>query len=564
LLPPLPLSSPPPKPNIEEKIENYDNDETKETTLIELNEHGSKRTDDTKSYENSKRRQQGGIPPDTKSNESSKRQHITVKDRNIKGKTSIQLMRGIKEHPFIRTIREVLHNQGRRIVAPPIQFEFTQRAATRNWEIISEAGGLDALIRNSPFSPISYGSEFKESSKLAPLLHDHPLWPRFRSILDNGSIFPLSDPPPCETRLKDFDAILAYKNHRSAINNMDILNDHLTKEVQKGWLIPLHPEDARKLENASVAPMGVVQQSTINELGEIIPSNRVTHDLSFPGPISGSSINSRTQMEKLEPCYYGHMLNRLIHQIVAYREKYPSLPIVLQKVDFKSAYRRMHVNATTATQCLAQTCIDGNVYVLLPLRLSFGGSACPAEWCIASEITTDLANRILNHNHWTPQTLRATQSDLIPPTELLDPSIPFGQAKKMIVNPKTEEVGKSDVYVDNICLVGILKDEFAECRLKNSVLLALEIVGRPIEKNEPLPCTLWQRLGIRTVNPVHSPDREPDRTFGPEWTELEQVRSTSVQYLILACPVETTYVDFLHACILNKNIIIYKSISFNL
>jgi hypothetical protein len=69
------------------------------------------------------------------------------------------------------------------------------------------------------------------------------------------------------------------------------------------------------------------------------------------------------------------------------------------------------------------------------------------------------------------------------------------------------------------------------------------------------------QLGIRTVNPVHSPDREPDRTFGPDWTELEQVRSTSVQYLILACPVETTYVDFLHAYILIKNIIIYKSLT---
>jgi hypothetical protein len=62
--------------------------------------------------------------------------------------------------------------------------------------------------------------------------------------------------------------------------------------------------------------------ATTNELGKVIPSNWVTHDLTFPGPISGVSINPRTQMEQLEPFYYGHMLNRMIHQMVAYRAKF--------------------------------------------------------------------------------------------------------------------------------------------------------------------------------------------------------------------------------------------------
>jgi hypothetical protein len=333
---------------------------------------------------------------------------------------------------------------------------------------------------------MSYGSEFKESWRLDPLLHDHPLWPRFKNILDNGSIFPLTNPPPEDVRLQDFDEILKYGNHKSAKMKINILNEHLQKEVQRGWLIPLKPSDAKKLENASIAPMGVVSQSTINELGEVIPSNRVTHDLSFPGPLSGLSINSRTKMDCLEPCFYGYTLSRIIHKIVAYRIMYPTTPIVLQKVDFKSAYRRMHVNAATATQCLSQTTINGEDYILLPLRLSFGGSACPAEWCIASEITTDLANRILNHNHWDPKSLKARLSDSVPDTKILDSTIPFHSAKTMIVNPGVDTVGKSDVYVDDICLVGVLKDHDSELKLKNSILLALEIVGRPICKNEPL------------------------------------------------------------------------------
>jgi len=126
-------------------------------------------------------------------------------------------------------------------------------------------------------------------------------------------------------------------------------------------------------------------------------------------------------------------------------------------------------------------------FILLPLRLAFGGSACPSEWCVASEIITDLANKILNHEHWDPFSLTAESSIFVPATALLDSSIPFKQARPMIVEPKVERFGKSDVYLDDICLVGVLSDDESERRLKNSILLAMEVVGRPMNKNEPLP-----------------------------------------------------------------------------
>jgi hypothetical protein len=499
-LPPKPSTSPIAKPTIEEEADyNTTNEPLKGTPLNGINEEGRICCiGDTTSREDSKETCTSEQFKGTPLNEIDEKRRIccdgdTMSHNNSTGKrnsneypNNLGRKRKIKDHPFIRTIKEILKQTDEVIAKPPIIFEFSITAADTNWKTIEDAGGLDRLIRSSPFSPLSYGSEFRDSWKLAPILHDHPLWTRFKSILDNGSIFPLKDPPPEDVRLQDFDRILEYKNHKSARMMENILNEHLLKEVQRGWLIPLKPRDARKLNNASISPMGVVSQSTINELGEIIPSNRVTHDLSFPGPISGQSINSRTEMDQLVPCYYGYTLNRIIHQIVAYRMIYPTLPIVLQKVDFKSAYRRMHLNAEIATQCLSQTCIDGEDYVLLPLRLSFGGSACPAEWCIASEITTDLANRVLNHNDWDPKHLRAKLSDSIPPTKLLEATIPFHSAKSMIVNPGIEKVGKSDVYVDDICLVGVIKDNETEDRLKNSILLALEIVGRPIYEQEPL------------------------------------------------------------------------------
>jgi hypothetical protein len=68
-----------------------------------------------------------------------------------------------------------------------------------------------------------------------------------------------------DLQLKDFEAALAYGNHQSAEKNKKVLLEHLGKELNKGWIIPLLPSDAKKIRNALISPLGVVSQSTINE-----------------------------------------------------------------------------------------------------------------------------------------------------------------------------------------------------------------------------------------------------------------------------------------------------------
>jgi hypothetical protein len=171
----------------------------------------------------------------------------------------------IQDHPFIRIIKGILNTKDREIHKPMLEFEFSISAARKNWKVLEEFGSLDNMIRTSPFSPLSYGYEFKNSDILAPLLHEHRLWPRFKEILDNGSTFPLADIPE-ELRKQDFDAILEYGNHKSALKNEDILYDHLYKELKKGWIIPLLPEDAKRLPNALISPMGVVSCESVDRV----------------------------------------------------------------------------------------------------------------------------------------------------------------------------------------------------------------------------------------------------------------------------------------------------------
>jgi hypothetical protein len=399
--------------------------------------------------------------------------------------------------PFVRLLHSIMNHPIAKLNDPPLRFDLSIEAALHNKNVLESVNNsVNRLIQKCSPSILDYGSEFKPIYILQPLLHRHRNWEYFKKILEDGSTFPL-EPITEEMRKKDFKESLAYGNHKSAMFKHDVLITSMSKESKRGWVLPLLPEHASQLEGATISPMGIVHQSTINEKGEIIPSNRVTHDLSFPGKFSQQSVNSRTKMQELLPCQYGHMLVRCIHHIIQLRLRTPNLPIVMQKVDFKSAYRRVHLNASTATQCMSQIKHPDHPHIVfLPLRLTFGGSACPSEWCVVSEMVTDLANRILNHKPWNPATLKPTLADKVPNTYILPQDIPFAQGRPLLMTDPSiaEEIGLADVYVDDICMIGLLRDRETECKLRFATLLALEVVGRTSDTSDSSTSIIRENL----------------------------------------------------------------------
>jgi hypothetical protein len=69
-------------------------------------------------------------------------------------------------------------------------------------------------------------------------------------------------------------------------------------------------------------------------------------------------------------------------------------------------------------QCLLCIEIDGQKHMMINLCLSFGGSACPAEWCLISETITDLANRVINDDSWDQLQIQSSMMDKVPQTKL--------------------------------------------------------------------------------------------------------------------------------------------------
>lgn len=204
----------------------------------------------------------------------------------------------------------------------------------------------------------------------------------------------------------------------------DTISKIIQDDVEKGFALPLPLEILPFIPNASIAPLGCHEQTTLNSLGERVPKFRLTHDQSFPGP-SGTSVNLRVDHSKLPPIMYGFCLKRIIHYILSLRERHPFTKIYINKFDYDSAYRRCHMSSQSAQESLT---IHNNL-LLMALRLTFGGSACPNLWNCLSESGTDIANMLIQNPFWDHTSLTDPLSSLLTSTNSLPDDISYAQTK---------------------------------------------------------------------------------------------------------------------------------------
>ena len=253
-----------------------------------------------------------------------------------------------------------------------------------------------------------------------------------KQILENGTSYVYKDGDLLDEVCKqDLIAALKRGNHKSALKKEKVLESAFKKEINFGYQLPLKPSHILKIPGACLSPMGVADQLTISELGEVIQKDRVTHNLSFPGEVSGESINSMIDDNSLFVLIYGHTHSRCIHQIVATQKRFPSSRILGNKADFKSMHRRQHLAGKAALHSVTQANLNNFNFILMALRLIFGGQVCPFDWCSFSKPIVDLANALLDCKDWDPDSLHSPAQDMVPPTEYLLNDIPLAQARDL-------------------------------------------------------------------------------------------------------------------------------------
>lgn len=360
-------------------------------------------------------------------------------------------------------------------------FESTDAAAAHNASILQRFDyDLAKAFQAQHTSPVGIGSEFRNPALLDDLLCRHPLWRRLRPMLEFGAHVPLA-PMSTKSRLQDLTWHLQRGNHKSADKNQPKIRELLNEDVIHGYSLILPLNCLPHLKNASIAPLGLQEQGTINELGERVTKWRMTHDQTFPGE-SGLSVNRRTDMAALQPCMFGFALSRLLHYIVDLRSRHPTSPILIGKIDLKAAYRRAHLHPDTVAECL--TVFDGRLNA--SLRMTFGGAAFPSMWSNCSEIIGDLANDLILCPDWNPSELHSPLQHLIPPPLRPTSHEPFAQAKPMSVTLPVNDKGLVEVYLDDIPPVCVdIGDNVDRCNA--AVPLAVHLLGRAKHHDEPIP-----------------------------------------------------------------------------
>ncbi len=242
----------------------------------------------------------------------------------------------------------------------------------------------------------------------------------------------------------------------------DFLTKALKKEIKKGWNLYLPGDCYRDVPDLVLNPMGVATHLGITEDDTFEEKDRVTHDLSFPGGFSGESVNSRVKMEELEPCMFSFAFSRIIHYIVALRKKIPNKRIWIRKEDVKSAFRQLHLNARTAFRSMVRVNIDGEWYIIIFLRMPFGGAPCPSEFALAADLIADTINDLLSDRKWDHKSVYSDIIHQIPDPIPLADDIPFAEAKSLSVDIPIDECGKTDVFVDDFITIGPDMDDTLE------------------------------------------------------------------------------------------------------
>jgi hypothetical protein len=195
-----------------------------------------------------------------------------------------------------------------------------------------------------------------------------------------------------------------------------------------------------------MAPVNIASQNTIDETGCIITKDRLTHDQSFKWG-SGTSVNSRVNLHSLLPCPFGQALRCHFTAIIDTRRKYPGHQIFVSKIDYKSAFQRMHLSWITALRSCTQLSEDG--IALLALRLTFGGRPCPSDWGSVSETVHDLANALMSDPNWDPDELFNPQSLEIPKIISLPNDVEIAKAKELVISVPATDKGSANVFIDD-------------------------------------------------------------------------------------------------------------------
>jgi len=125
-------------------------------------------------------------------------------------------------------------------------------------------------------------------------------------------------------------------------------------------------------------------------------------------------------------------------------------------------------------------------FVLVALRLTFGGAPGPAIWGVISETITDIGNSLLINEHWDHHTIFDTISTNLDTKITLAKNIPFAKARDITVPVPAVDTGKIDIFIDDF--IGVAPDiGETPSRVVRAIPLAIRTLARPLSQEDIIP-----------------------------------------------------------------------------
>ena len=127
-----------------------------------------------------------------------------------------------------------------------------------------------------------------------------------------------------------------------------------------------------------------------------------------------------------------------------------------------------------------------NNFLIMALRLMFGGSPCPNLWNFISESGTDLANMLIQNEFWDHNILFDPLSSKLDFPDSLPDNIQFSQTKELAVSIPINDIGKADIYIDDIIGIALDKNDNVN-RVSAAIPLVIHCLARPLDPLDEIP-----------------------------------------------------------------------------
>lgn len=137
-----------------------------------------------------------------------------------------------------------------------------------------------------------------------------------------------------------------------------------------------------------------------------------------------------------------------------------------------------------------------STFILVALRLTFGGAPGPSIWGVISETITDIGNSLLINKFWDHQSTFDTISSNLDSKISLPAHIPFAQARDTSVSIPAIDTGKIDIFIDDS--IGVAPDiGDTPSKVVRAIPLAIRTLARPSKTTSSLEKTLFLSRNYR-------------------------------------------------------------------